>query len=205
MNTIERYDTAFKFTSVLSYAHLAYTYYRLWVLPTPEDAEQILTYSLLMLFEFILIHSGVFMALFSKSRAALLFFIVFYSGFAFALNRLAPNNTILITYMFVVFNRMKTAFYARTPAMKRNIMKYSAVVATLYFFLLIAFVFGEGLIPALGVTEGFLSAIGYHSLTSTGGMFIEEPRVPLALGVVYFSVLGLGELWSILAKQKKSG
>jgi len=46
----------------------------------------------------------------------------------------------------------------------------------------------------LGLTESFLIDSGYRAQITSGGLFIDSPHVPLAMGVVYFAVLALIEI-----------
>ena len=66
MRIIERYDRQFEYAGVLMDVVIAYQFFSIWHHPTMDDLPQLGTLSLLMIFEFIMVHSGVFMAVMPK-------------------------------------------------------------------------------------------------------------------------------------------
>jgi hypothetical protein len=202
MNNLSRYDIFLRCGGLLSYGYLIYTYFRLWAFPDLGDAELILTYSVLMGVEFIMVHSGVFMIILSGNKYGFIFLILFYGLFAWSFNAIIPGNKILFAYMFVVLNRMKFVLYPTSKELKTQLIVYSAFVAFLYFILLIAFSVEDSHIPVLGLTKEYISRSGYHLLTDGGGLLIDKPQVGLAFGFTYFIILGLIEFFSIFAKNR---
>jgi len=176
-----------------TYAFLIFEMARLWIAPDTSDVERIQTLAVMMAFEFIMVHSGVFMAVFPR-KMALFVFVPFYAAFAFAMNAMAPGNTILWLYFAVVFFRMRFAFSDPKSEDKTRAMGMSLAAVTTYFFLVLAFAIGSEAVPELGLSEQFLIESGYKETVEGGGIFVDTPNVPMALGIVYFSLISLWEI-----------
>lgn len=199
---LERSDIFFKCIGFLSYAYLAYTYYSLWAFPALNEGDLIFTYTILIALEFILIHSGVFMLVLSESKFALLFFFLFYGLFVLAINALTPDNTVMYTYMLVVFNRMRFAFYKQpSPELKKRMTAYSAGIVLLYFLLFFIFKLGSDLIPRLAFTKEYIAASGYHLPANISSLGFENFYVALAFGFTYFTIIALIELRSVFYRK----
>lgn len=183
---------------VALYLLLAFQMARLLVYPGPDDGPIILTFGAMMAFEFILVHSGVFMAVFPR-KMSLLIFVPLYGLFAWAMSSTIPGNTILWLYLGVVFTRMRFAFSSPTPEAKGANILFSLAAVSTYFVLIFVFAFSSELLPRLGVTEAFLQSINYADLHDSGGLFIDLPHVPLTIGIVYFTLLAFYE-WAISNK-----
>lgn len=175
-----------------TYAVLVFEMTRLWVMPETTDVERIQTLAVMMGFEFIMVHSGVFMAVFPR-KMALFIFVPVYALFAFAMNSMAPGNTILWLYFAVVFFRMRFAFSDPKSKEKDQAMLISLAAVMTYFFLVLGFAMGSNHVPKLGLTDQFLLQSGYRESVKAGGIFLDTPNVPLAMGVVYFSLIAFFE------------
>jgi hypothetical protein len=90
-----------RWVGVLIYLAMAGQMLRYLLAPGPEDGEAILTLGVLMGFEFIVVHSGVFMAAMGRSKAILLF-VPIYGLFAWVFNQFAPNNAVMWLYLSLV-------------------------------------------------------------------------------------------------------
>jgi len=164
--------------------------------PSPEDGPTILTFIRLMEFEFILVHSGIFMA-FLPRRLSLMLFVPFYGVFALAFNSQIPGNTILWLYLIVIFNRMRFAFSNPTPEAKGLAFTFSILAAITYFLLLILFTNGAGLVPRFGLTVNYLQSIGYEGniyLGDSESFFGDLPHPALMMGIIYFTLLAIYDL-----------
>jgi len=91
------------------YVVLVFEMLRLWLSPDAMQIDRLNTLAVMMGFEFIMIHSGVFMSVMPR-KISLFFLIPFYSTFAFAMNTMVSGNTILWLYFGVVLLRMRFAF-----------------------------------------------------------------------------------------------
>lgn len=195
-NIIEKYHRPFEFAGVLMTVLIAFQFYRVWRYPETGDGPKIATMTLLMAFEFIMVHSGVFMSVMPK-KISLFILIPIYGIFAFAFNFAAQDNLILIVYLTVVFNRMRFAFADVAQEIKsRNILK-SVLAALTYFFLIFPFVFGAEYIPEWGMTPEKMTRIAYPGETSTSGLFVEMPHVAIAFGCAYYCILAVIEALSL--------
>lgn len=174
----------------------------LLLFPGPDDGETILNFGAMMGFEFILIHSGVFMAVMPR-MVSLFVFVPVYGLFAWGMNSIIPGNAILWLYLSVVLTRMRFAFSKPSEAAKNSNILFSCAAAMTYFVLVFIFAFSSGILPRFGITEAYLEAVNYSSLHDSGGIFIDLPHVPLTMGVVYFTILAFYE-WGIYNKLQGS-
>lgn len=168
--------------------------------PGPTDGIIILTFGIMMGFEFILAHSGVFMAALPR-RISLMLLVPLYGLIALAMNNIVPGNAVLWLYMVVIFTRMRFAFSKPSPeANKANVLFSVAAVIT-YFILIFTFAFSSNLLPQFGITETYLQSIEYAELHDSKGLFVDAPGVALSMGVVYFMLLAVYE-WAIYVLPK---
>ena len=170
--------------------------------PGPTDGIIILTFGVMMGFEFILVHSGVFMAM-APRWLSLTLLVPTYALFAWAMNSAVPGNAILWLYLGVTFTRMRFAFSNPSAEAKSANMLFSISAVITYFILIIIFASSSESLPRFGITEAYLQSIGYNDLHDSGGIFIDLPNVPLAMGVVYFALLAVYE-WVIYVRPKTS-
>ena len=194
ISIIEKYDRQFEYAGILMNVFIVYQLLQLWVFPQPTQAEKIYSMSSLMAFEFVLVHSGVFMALMPK-KWSLIIFVPFYGLFAYAFNKSMPNNVILITYMFVVLNRMRFAFFNVDKKFKDRTILFSIIALIVYFILIFVVAFSSEILPPFGLTNEFLNLSGYNKLKSnlggSGGLFLDAPQTGLCLGILYYSILAI--------------
>ncbi|GAB5473361.1 MAG: hypothetical protein Mars2KO_14600 [Maribacter sp.] len=193
---IEKYNRQFEYAGVLMTVLIAFQFYLIWRDPGLNDAPKIATMSLLMGFEFIMVHSGVFMSAMPK-KISLFVLIPFYGLFALAFNLAAQDNLVLIIYLVVVFNRMRFAFANVPKEIKaQNILK-SVLAALTYFVLIFPFAFGAEYVPEWGMTPEKMELIGYPGDTSASGLLIEMPHVAIAFGCAYYCILAIIEAVSL--------
>ncbi len=177
----------------LIYALLVFEMGRYWIAPDPNNTDRLQTLAVMMVFEFIMVHSGVFMAVMPK-KISLLFFVPVYGVFALAMNTMAPGNTILWIYLSVVFVRMRFAFSNPKGSEPQIAITISLCAVLIYFALLVSFILNAHLVPKIGLTDQFLLESGYKDSITTGGLLTDMPQVSMAMGVVYFSLLALIEI-----------
>lgn len=193
LGIIERYDRQFEYAGVLFQLVIAYKYFQLWSAPQPHQAEMILSMALLMIFEFVMVHSGVFMAILPK-KWSLFVFVPVYGIFALAFNMAIPNNhIILITYLLVVINRMRFAFSDVPRALRIRTIVMSVAAALVYFVLIFVVLMASDLIPELGLTPSFLASSGYNDMQKGSGEFVDYPHLTLCFGALYYTLSALVE------------
>jgi len=123
MNIIEKYDKPFEYAGIFMSLLIAYQFLMVWLSPDASDSSKISSMAGLMAFEFVMVHSGVFMAVMPK-KISLFILIPFYGLFALAFTASIGNTDILIIYLIVVFNRMRFAFSDVSSHIK-NRMEFS--------------------------------------------------------------------------------
>lgn len=111
MNIIERIDRPCEYVEVAQTALIACQYLYLWLFAGPDDAYKVYSLAILMAFEFVMVHSGFFMAA-MPLKASIRLFIPLYGLFAFAVgySMREGDYTIIILYLATVLNRMRFAF-----------------------------------------------------------------------------------------------
>jgi len=73
MNIIERIDRPCEYVEVAQTALIACQYLYLWLFAGPDDAYKVYSLAILMAFEFVMVHSGLFMAAMSLKASIRLF------------------------------------------------------------------------------------------------------------------------------------
>lgn len=193
-NIIEKYDRPLEYTGALFNFFIALQFFLIWYSPEEKEAQRIIELATLMAFEFILVHSGVFMAILPK-KYSLWILVPFYGLFALAFNAMINGWLIIITYLVAIFNRMRFAFADVSGSIKTRSIIYSIGAVIIYFVLTMVVAFSEESIPALGITEAYMDRTNYTELLDgAGGLFLEVPQTALCLGVVYYFFIGLLQL-----------
>ena len=208
MQTIKKIINAITKVSIFSLIgiglniYLSYIFLSLWVRPQVDDVEMIFNLSVLMLFEFVLVHSGVFMSCFGRSWKGWLVFIPFYGIFALAFNTMVSGNQVLILYGAVVLNRILSRMWNSEKKAMEEELAISAVYAVLYFLLLIVVVvFCASYIPKFGLTDDFLSAVHYSRYAKGVNVV---PNVSMCFGVLYYLMLTLVDTMLAIHEAKAS-
>lgn len=195
----------FNYLSVLLNLALAYVYLKLWVAPQPDEVDRIFYMAILMGFEFIMVHSGVFMAA-MPLKISILVFVPVYALFALAFTSMVGDFSILWLYLIVVLNRMRFAFFNTDKETKIQLMGISALAAMIYFLLLIIVAVASPLIPKLGLSDAFLQYANYSEAKKHGGLLTDEPQVAMCFGTMYYTLLAVTDY--LIARSsgiKKSG
>jgi len=190
----------FAWTNIVIYAFLVYEMWQLWTAPTPEDLGRITTFALLMGFEFILVHSAIFMKVFPR-KISILFLIPVYGVVALMLNSGTDNNVILYLYLGLLFTRLRYMFSGADAEHRSKVLKTSIIAGFLYLFSVAVIALGETSLPEKGLNKAFLTANNYYESLTVQGIFTENPHLPLIMGIVYFtSMIGLELLISVFIK-----
>lgn len=188
---LERLEPSFGFVDFMMMAFMSYQYFKLWMMPEIGDAEKIFQMAGLMGFEFIMVHSGVFMAVMPR-KLSLFFFVPVYGLFAWAFNSIiGGGNIVAYIYMLAVFNRMRFAFFNVDEELKNKQIGRSVFAAMTYFFLIIGVAVGSGMLPEYGLNDENLRQIGYDEAKTHGGLFLDEPQTAICAGAVYYLILAL--------------
>lgn len=190
---IEKNDKVFQGFSVLINLLLVFRFLQLWINPTEVNAAEVYSMAVLVGFEFIMVHSGVFMAILPK-KLSLYLLVPVYGLFALGFNFAVEDNRVLLTYLVVVINRMRFAFSDVSPALKRRAIAYSVFAVFFYFILIISVSVGSDSIPEFGLDYAFTHSHGYESIKLAGGLLTDEPKTAMAFGVAYYFLLAIVEV-----------
>ena len=190
MNIIERIDRPCEYVEVAQTALIACQYLYLWLFAGPDDAYKVYSLAILMAFEFVMVHSGLFMAA-MPLKASIRLFIPLYGLFAFAFGHSMREGdyTIIILYLATVLNRMRFAFFNVSKSVKQRVVRQSMIALAVYFVLTVSVVCAESVIPSFSLGAAFSESASYTREVRAGGLFIEKPYVPICLGFLYYSVL----------------
>jgi len=190
---------------------LIYTFLKLWIHPQVSDIEMIFNFTVLMFFEFVMVHSGVFMSILGRSWKGWLFFIILYGLCALAFNSIVSGNQILILYGVVVFNRMLPNIQRKPEdtekkegikGIKEEII-ISIIYAVIYFFLFVTIIYCASHVPPFGLTKEFLESANFGKINTISGDFSDKPYIMMCFGVLYYLFLTLLDVILIIRKVKK--
>jgi hypothetical protein len=167
-----------------------------WLDPGRLGAGAVAYAVLLMLLEFVVMHSSAFLGSASfapgprRARVVALlglsaFYFVFVAGFALAFGSWWPVTSFLV----LTVNRILAYVAAALPSGEEQIAIQRGLAASALLYLSGAFVTVFLPIPRLGITAGWLAA---HPLPSSG-LWVEEPQRPVVFGLLYFTALGVSE------------
>lgn len=164
-----------------------------WLLPLYFDASAVKTLALVMLMEFLVVHSGGFLGAtvlgegFSRLRksAAIAGLGAFYLLFAFAFSMAFQAWWPLLTFVWLLGSRFALVWLspvARDAEVQRQMGLWAFSVAAY-----LAAVFAGVLIPwpELGITAERMPLFGL----SGEGLWIEHPQTVLASGMLYFAAM----------------
>lgn len=201
IGVIERWDISFEYFGVLNLALMAFYYGSLWFSATPLESDKVFKFSLLMAFEFIMVHSGVFM-LVGSPRLILFVFFPFYGMFALVFQMMMGFSdwTITTLYLVTVLNRMRFAFSNVSEAVRQRVKAQSILATFIYFVLMLTVTLGEYIVPEFALDETFRQSENYQGAKKIGGLFTDYPHTAIALGTMYFTLLAVFNL--LLIRQK---
>lgn len=176
---------------------LALVFLVTWISPYAFAQKMVANLVLVVLMEFLIIHSSGFMGyvLFGEAgkwRKAVqtigfaFFYTLFVAAFSFSFGEWWP----VWAFWGMTLNRLLGILLGQAPTgqEKALVQKSWIVGALMYFF----FVFLTVLVPlpALGVTAEVVARQGF---TMTG-LWVEDPQTALALGFLYYASVGLSEM-----------
>jgi len=169
-----------------------------WVAPATFRTGTITYLMLLMLLEFIIVHSSAFMGKvmlgdLERARKALAlvgiggFYTLFVGGFALAFKTWWP----LWSFWGLTVNRLLGVLVGQAPEGERRelLQKNWAVSALCYLGLCFVTVFLP--LPRLGITR---EVVSLESLPGSG-LWVDQPHRVVAFGFLYFAAVGISELF----------
>lgn len=193
MNIIEKYDKPFEYAGIFLNLIIAYQFYMLWSQPERIGSDKIYSYVILIVFEFIMVHSGALMSLMPR-KISLYALVPTYSLFAIIFSTIEASGIIMITYLIVVFNRMRFAFANVSVELKLRVIMTSLYALMTYFILTFTVVLGQFFISPMGLTQEYLEHSDYFNNLTATGLFVEAPHLAIAFGCIYYCTLAVIEL-----------
>jgi hypothetical protein len=168
-----------------------------WIAPTTFGETMVSHLVLVMLLEFLVVHSAGFMGVIiygDGSRTTKLamiggltfVYLLFAAAFGFSFGTWWPVQALVL----LTLNRCTPLFLGPLPKEDQmdGVAVGWAVGVVCYLFGCFATVIPP--VPALGITPEVVAAQGFTS----EGLWIDEPWRPIAFGVIYFGLQGLWEL-----------
>jgi hypothetical protein len=175
---------------------LAGSFFLVWLFPFHFGENSVKYFMVLMLLEFVVIHSTAFLTKISLAKTSLLkklgsffgmvlFYSLFAGGFSWWLGSVYP----LISFWFLTVMKYPSLFFAKATEKVENAMINSWAVMTMAY---LGGVFATLVlpIPRFGITNAVVKQL---NLSGTG-IWIEQPHRVIAFGLIYFAILGLYEL-----------
>ncbi|WP_409417768.1 hypothetical protein [Flavobacterium sp. PS2] len=196
-------NSPFSFIEYGFSAYYATIFLMVWLHPEQYNTSLINDLAILIVFEFIMVHSGVFMAVMPKRYSIFVFFPM-YGLFAYSFNNSVIDTNIFYIYLLVVLNRMRFAFSNVSDEIRLKEIGKSVFRAILYFVLLFAVVLGNAFVPKLGLTPEFLEKVHYFDKIKSSGLIMEKPYIAMCMGFLYYSLPVLFFLYRIIKRTYNS-
>lgn len=171
-----------------------------WIAPLTFAPKAVSYFLLVMLMEFIIIHSAGFMGsvVFNKPLSTRIkvkmllglgaFYGLFAVGFSVGFQAWWPLWTILL----LTLNRILIVLLGDIPDGRERVFIQKGWAASTMFYLLFVFVTLFLPLPALGITD---EVIRLQAFTSSG-IWIDAPHRVMAFGFLYFLATAVSELYS---------
>jgi hypothetical protein len=177
---------------------LAAQFLLMWIDPKILGAEYVSLFVGLMVAEFIVIHSSVFLGhvllggadRFGKAKAIVLIGL-FYSLFFLGISLAVGAWYYLFAFWLLIANRLLGLWLGQVPTgEERALMQRGWAVTTLTYLLgVFATLFLP--LPELGLTSSVVSSYGLPG----EGVWVDEPHRAIAFGLLYYAVVGWSELY----------
>lgn len=110
MNIIERIDRPCEYVEVAQTALIACQYLYLWLFAGPDDAYKVYSLAILMAFEFVMVHSGLYGSYAAQGFNTAVYSVVWAFCICIWAFNAGGDYTIIILYLATVLNRMRFAF-----------------------------------------------------------------------------------------------
>lgn len=169
-----------------------------WIMPEAIDEGMVSYLVVVMLMEFIIVHSSGFMGHVmisdgNKKKRGLtlvglgLFYSVFVGAFALGSGEWWP----LAAFWGMTLNRILFILLGQAPGGKEKELLQSSWAIGAMFYVLSVTVTVIAPIPQLGITPGVVKGLAFNS----DGLWVEQPEHAIACGVLYFFAVALSELY----------
>ncbi|HEY4612254.1 MAG TPA: hypothetical protein VII11_04670 [Bacteroidota bacterium] len=170
-----------------------------WVAPYTFGELMVSYLVLVMLMEFIIIHSSVFLgsvfvADTPKRKKSLtligvgMFYTLFVGGFSLAFGEWWP----LVAFWAMIVNRLLGVLLGKAPTGTEKDLLRKSWATNILWYLVFAFVTILLPMPEFGISSAVIARQDF----SSEGIWIDEPYRAAAFGFLYFTAVGLTELYS---------
>lgn len=189
------------FVSTLFNGYLLYQYLHIWFSTNP-DPIIVETLAVLISFEFIMVHSALFMAVFQK-KLSILFFVLAYALFAYEFNKILPlqDNKIMIAYFAIVLHRMRFAFYNVSEKQRDKLLGLSGLAAVIYILSIGFCVVFSNYLHKLTYTTAFLNENNFQH----NSFVLSQNSILIATGSIYYSLLIFSNLYNTYLGKNQIG
>jgi hypothetical protein len=168
-----------------------------WLKPDTFGPQFVKRLVLVMLLEFLVIHSAGFMGAATISAGSpvkrllvILGFGLFYSLFTGAVSLAVHTSGPFISFWILVANRMLGVVVSPAGDLKAAKVVMSGWALTVAAYLGCCFLTVLVPMPRLGITADVITRQDFTG----GGLWIDQPQTAIAFGCFYFLVVGLGEM-----------
>lgn len=160
-----------------------------WWFPEHFSVQTIYNLTVLFLFEFILVHSGVFMAAFSRTKFVFAL-IPIYGIFTLIINSMimGEENLIIWLYAVIVANRIIGGYQVKTQEEFGKNLLYSALLVINFMFSLFSVLILQFLVPYGGLTPEYLNEINYLYLIPQHSDYFNVPHIGMAYGTLFYGI-----------------
>jgi hypothetical protein len=169
-----------------------------WIAPSTFGATMVKHLMMVMLLEFLIVHSAAFMGKVSvggggrgAKAGALVGLGVFYSLFAGAFSLAMRSWWPITAFWGLMVNRLTTVLFGGVPdeRAEQAVMTGWGLGAASYLGAVAVTAMAP--VPALGISPAVIAAQHF----TAGGLWVSEPQRVLAAGLVYFAAVGCVELF----------
>lgn len=168
-----------------------------WIRPDTFGPLAVKHLVLVMLLEFIVVHSSGFMGVVTLSAGSrgkrlliLLGFALFYSLFTGAFSLAFHTSWPFVSFWVLTANRMLSIVVSPAEDLKAANVVMAGWALTVMAYLGCCFLTVFVPLPRLGITSEVVTRQAF----SGSGLWIDQPHTAIAFGTFYFLVVGLGEL-----------
>jgi hypothetical protein len=200
------------FVSSLPSFFLSGLFFVTWIAPTSIEATMVSSLALIMLLEFINVHSSALMenviigdAPRHKKGWAIVGLGSLYTLFVGVMSLAFATWWPIVAFWGLTLNRLLGVLMGKAPSGEEKMMMQNSWAVSVFLYLV-----GAGLtvflpVPSFGITEEVVSRQGFTG----SGLWEVEPQRVIVFGFLYFAGVGLFELfsnrWTPLASLRGSG
>ena len=178
---------------------LGLTFIAAWIAPGMFGNEMVSNLLLVMMMEFVILHSSAFMGVVllsgmkpRKKSISLVGIGLLYSSFVVAFSYVFGSWWPVIAFWGMIFNRLQGVLMKKPGPVNEKIILAKSWVVGMICYLGFVMVTSIVPLPAFGVTSNMITGV----IGNAGGSWVEEPQTVLAFGFLYFCTTAYSELYN---------